>query len=438
MTHSTYDDRRRWEGLHAEALYQHQLERLNLLLGAILPQNEFYAAKLAGRVDLDRVTHGEPALRSLDELAHFPFTFKEELQTPTFHHHLSANLTFALPRYCRFHQTSGTRGRPLAVLDTAEDWQWWLECWQYVLDAADVQTHDVCLTPFSFGPFIGFWTAYEAAARRGCLVVSGGGLSTLARLELLRACQATVLFCTPSYALYMAEVATAHQIEPSELGIRQLVVTGEPGGSIGHLRDQIARRWNARVLDHAGATEVGAWGYGDRHARGLHVLESEFIAEFLSVETGQPAAEGELAEIVLTSLGRIGSPLIRYRTGDLVRPIWQHDLANRFVLLDGGILGRSDDMLVIRGVNIFPSSLEHILRSFPEVVEYRMIVRRQGAMDYLRIEVEDRLESPQRIADELRLRLGLHIDVTLAPTGSLPRFEGKGKRLVDERSLTDE
>jgi phenylacetate-CoA ligase len=165
----------------------------------------------------------------------------------------------------------------------------------------------------------------------------------------------------------------------------------------------------------------------------VHVLETEFIAEFLSVETGRPAGEGELSELVLTNLGRLGSPVIRYRTGDLVKPVWQHQQKNRFVLLDGGVVGRTDDMLIIRGVNIFPSAVEQIVRSFPEVLEFRMIVRKVDEMDQLGVEVEDKLESPGRIAEELQLRLGLKVDVHLVSLGTLPRFEGKGMRMVDER-----
>jgi phenylacetate-CoA ligase len=434
MIRTTYRDRRRLEALESSALVEHQLGRLNDLLSAILPRNELYSEKLAAHLDLPRVAAGERALDSLDQLSALPFTFKEELHTPTIQGYSPANLTYPLERYTRYHQTSGTRGRALAVLDTADDWLWWLECWQYVLDAADIQPQDVCLMAFSFGPFIGFWSAYEAAAARGCLVVPGGGMNTLARLELIRTTQASVVFCTPSYALHMAEVGTEHQIDVGTLGVLKIILAGEPGGSIGHVRGRIEQLWNAKVLDHGGATEVGPWGYSDSQGRGLHVLESEFIAEFLSVETGTAAAGGELSELVLTNLGRIGGPVIRYRTGDLVRPIWQHEEPNRFVLLDGGILGRADDMFVIRGVNIFPSSLDHILRSFPEVVEYRMIVRKNAAMDYLLIEVEDRLENADRIEEELQLRLGLKIEVSLVPLGSLPRFEGKGKRFIDERA----
>ncbi len=166
--------------------------------------------------------------------------------------------------------------------------------------------------------------------------------------------------------------------------------------------------------------------------RGLWINEHDFVAEFLSLETGKPAAEGELAELVLTNLGRLGSPTIRYRTGDLVRPCWTHAGPNRFVFLEGGVIARSDDMLVVRGVNVFPSSLDQILRSFPEVVEYRVTARKSGEMDQLIVEIEDHLNAPQRVADELRLRLGLKLEVRSVTPGTLPRVEGKGKRFFDE------
>jgi phenylacetate-CoA ligase len=265
------------------------------------------------------------------------------------------------------------------------------------------------------------------------LVIPGGGLSTLARLDLLQSSQATVLCCTPSYALHMAEVARENHLAPASFSVRRIIVAGEPGGSIPAVRHRIETAWNARVIDHGGATEVGPWGYADQQQRGLHVMENEFFAEFLSVESGEPAGEGGLAELVLTTLGRYGSPVIRYRTGDLVRPSWTAEGPNRFVLLEGGVLGRADDMMVIRGVNVFPGAIEQILRGFPDVMEYRMTAYKEGQMDALLVEIEDRLEAPQRVASELQLRLGLRVDVRSVPLGSLPRFEGKGGRFVDRR-----
>jgi phenylacetate-CoA ligase len=217
--------------------------------------------------------------------------------------------------------------------------------------------------------------------------------------------------------------------------VERIIVAGEPGGSVPTTRERIETAWGAQVVDHGGATEIGAWGFADAEGRGLFVNESEFIAEFISLETGQAARDGELAHLVHTTLGRYGAPVIRYRTGDLVRPVWSASSDCRFVLLDGGILGRADDMMIIRGMNVYPSAIEQILRSFPEVVEFRMTARKRGALDELVVEVEDHLQRPERIAEELRLRLGLKIEVRCAPAMSLPRFDGKGRRFVDLRGV---
>jgi phenylacetate-CoA ligase len=413
-------DRRRAESLDRASLEQLQLARLNELLAGLTPHNAFYAAKLQGAPRrLDR----------LEQLADLPFTSKDELAEAG----QAALCTFPLSDYARFHQTSGTHGRPLAVLDTQADWEWWTELWQYVLDAAEVTAEDRALLAFSFGPFIGFWSAHDALAARGAMVIPSGGMNSLARLELLERSAATVLCCTPSYALRLVEVAAEHKISLRHTSVQRIIVAGEPGGSQPAVRKRIEEAWHAEVIDHAGATEVGPWGYADSQRRGLHVIESEFIVEFFSVETGAPAIDGELSHLVLTPLRRLGMPVIRYRTGDLVRPLWNNAGANRFVLLDGGVIARADDMLIVRGVNIFPSAVDQVLRSFPEVVEYRVTVCKRGEMDELVVEVEDHLNQPRRIAEEFNVRLGLSVEVRTAEPLSLPRFEGKARRFVDAR-----
>ncbi len=422
MSHSSAEQRRHFERLDRAQLAEHQLMRVNHLLARILPQNAFYAAKLANYPQ---------QLDSLEQLAELPMTTKEELSGEA---DRPANLTWPLDCYVRYHQTSGTRGRPLTVLDTLDDWRWWIDCWKYVLDAAQVTESDRAVLAFSFGPFIGFWSAHDALIHRGALAIPGGGMSTLGRLDLIQRTRATALFCTPTYALHLAEVASQHKIDLAvDSQIRKIIVAGEPGGSIPTTRTRIEAAWGARVTDHSGASEVGAWGYSDAAGTGLHVLESEFVAEFLSVESGKPAGAGELAHLVLTPLGRFGLPVIRYQTGDLVRPIWPTEGANRFVLLEGGVLGRADDMFVVRGVNVFPSSIEDILHSFPEVAEYRFTIRKQGELDEMILEVEDQLQQSERIAEELKLRLGLKVEVRQAAPHSLPRTEGKGQRFIEER-----
>ena len=445
MSASTHDERRRTMQLDRGALAALQLEKLNRLLAEVHANSAFYQRKLAGC---------PKHFSSLAELATLPQTSKEELQPDAGSEPFAANRTYPTDRYVRCHQTSGTRGRPLVVLDTAEDWRWWIDCWQYVLDAAEVTPADRALLAFSFGPFVGFWSAFDALVARGALVIPGGGLSSLARLEVMRNAGVTTLLCTPTYALRLAEVAADNQINLPELSVEKIIVAGEPGGSMPVIRDRIETTWAARVIDHGGATEVGPWGFADAAGRGMHVNEAEFIAEFVSVETGQPAKQGEQAHLVLTTLGRIGAPVIRYRTGDVVRPVWPTDSPPRFgegqnpapspsrqgrgtdcrfVLLEDGVLGRADDMMIIRGMNVYPTAVEQIIRSFPEVVEYRLTARKRGELDELVVEVEDHLQQPKRIADELQLKLGLKIDVRCAPAMSLPRFDGKGQRFVDQR-----
>lgn len=416
--------RRELQSLDHDALSNYQLARFNELIGEVLKDNSFYSSKLG---------QFEFPLKSLDELEQLPFTFKHELAPDESVEGFANNLTFPIENYTRFHRTSGTRGRPMVVLDTPEDWSWWLDTWQYVLDAAEITAKDRVVMAFSFGPFIGFWSAFDAVANRGAMAAPSGGMNTIARLELIRTIGATAIFCTPSYALHMAEVARENQIDVSDLPVRVIVVAGEPGGSMPAIRNQIESFWNAKVVDHSGASEVGPWGFSDPKGRGIYVNEAEFVAEFLSMQSLEPADEGELSELVLTSLGRVGCPVIRYRTGDLVRPTWNDDQDGRFVLLAGGVLGRTDDMMIIRGVNIFPTSIEQILRSFPEVLEYRLTAHKKGSMDELSVEVEDRLEQPARIIKELQLRLGLRVEVKTVPIGTLPRYELKGKRFVDNR-----
>ncbi len=397
-----------------------QLRKLNELLAATLPQNTFYAEKLSSLA---------LPLASLDQLGAVAPTQKDELVTDF----AAANHTYPLDQYVRFHRTSGTRGRPMVVMDTAADWKWWIDAWQFVLDVAEIEPADRVFMAFSFGPFIGFWSAHDAVCARGATAIPGGGMSTLARLELIESSRATSVCCTPTYALHMAETAREHGIQLDQNRVRSLIVAGEPGGSIPSTRERIEAAWGAAVVDHSGATEVGPWGYADRAGTGLYVNESEFYPEFVALDSGAPANSGELAELVITTLGRSGCPVIRYRTGDLVRPAWRPESANHFVFLPGGVLGRVDDMMIIRGVNVFPSSVEQILRGFDEIREYRLTAHKDGEMDALSVEIEDAADNAPRVADELQLRLGLKIQVTCVPPGSLPRFEAKGRRFVDQR-----
>lgn len=401
-----------------------QLERFNFLLSEILPHNRFYASKfksLSAPIDWQG-------------FAQLPFTTKSELvEDQSAFPPLGTIATYSRERYLTYHQTSGTTGRPLIVLDTPESWDWWTECWQYIYRAAGVTDRDRLFMAFSFGPFIGFWAAHAAALKLGALGIPGGGLDSKARLHLMASAEATVLLSTPTYALRLAEVARQEHINLSKLGVHTTIHAGEPGASLPSVRGRIQRAWGAKCFDHAGATEVGAYGYTCEPQTGLHVIESEFIAEVLDPRSGQTVSEGGIGELVLTNLGRVGWPVIRYRTGDLVRMGGHGCPCGRtFQTLPGGLIGRADDLLVVRGINIYPSSIEAIIREF-EVDEFRIVRTRQQEMDELIIEVEASSEVANALADAFSQRLAVRIETRTVAPASLPRFELKANRVVDKR-----
>lgn len=430
-------------------LHQLQLGKLKELIKEIFPANEFYRHKFEQTgfkiSDLDGVADLEELLGVL------PFTEKTELQQDQANHPpYGTNLTYGLDRYVRIHRTSGTTGKPLYWLDTAGSWQWFVDCWKKVYRGAGVTKEDRIFFPFSFGPFIGFWGAFEAGLQSGNFCLAGGGMSSIGRLEYLLEHRVTIVCCTPTYALHLAEVAGEKGIDLAAGSVRALVVAGEPGGQVAGTRKRIADLWNAEVLDHHGMTEIGCVTFepaGDPGA--LCALEEDFIVEVLKPGEEAGAAEGEVGELVLTNLGRAGSPLIRYRTGDLVN--WRPNSGGEKILgfqpsgfLDGGIIGRVDDMFFVRGNNVYPTSIETIIREFPEVAEYRMRVVESGDLNSLEVDVEPDAayaEQPGADGEELagRIEKALHdallfrVRVFPVDRGSLPRFELKASRLVRDK-----
>jgi phenylacetate-CoA ligase len=402
------------------ALEAEQLAKLRSLLKAIVPANAFYTAKLRNC--------GE--IRTLEDFRRLvPFTTKTELiDDQEAHPPYGSNLSFPLEHYNRFSQTSGTSAVPLRWLDTPESWEWMLGNWETIYHAAGAVAGDRVFFAFSFGPFLGFWTSFEAAAKLGLLCIPGGGLSSEARMRAIVETSATILCCTPTYALRLGQLGTAGS------QLHTIIVAGEPGGSIPNTRAQIEKLWpGARVFDHHGMTEVGPASYECAERPGtLCVIEASYLAEIVDPITGQPVSNGQDGELVLTTLGRTGSPLLRYRTGDLVKKAFVNDT----LAFEGGILGRIDDMVIVRGVNLYPTAVEQIIREQAEIAEYRVALGKSGAMDEIAITIEpaDGCAAPAaltaKLESALRGAFGLRIPVSLAVPGALPRFEMKARRWV--------
>ena len=437
-----------------EAVRQYQAARFAELMRVVVPANRFWTDKWqAADVVLSR-----EEVRVPDDLAKLPLLTKAELVADhVAYAPYGSNLTFEVSSYSRFCQTSGTTGEPLRWLDTPESWQWMLGCWEQLFELAGVRTDDRFCFPFSFGPFLGFWAAFDGAARLGRLCLPGGGMSSESRLKLITENRATVVCCTPTYALRLAEVASELGIDLKSSSVRLLIVAGEPGGSVSSIRTRIETAWGARVIDHWGMTEVGPLaGECVENPGGLHILETECIAEIIDPVSGQSfdldaafaaglqlGAEPIRGELVITNLGRVGSPVIRYRTGDLVELDPAPCSCGRsWLRLKGGIQSRVDDMVTIRGNNVYPTAIEAILREFSEIIEYRITIDTDHAMQELQISIETSLSTPQSIEEQNRLndllariaatihdRLHFRPELTIVAAGTLPRHEMKGLRI---------
>ena len=389
-----------------------QLGKLQAGLKEVLRTNAFWRARLhdvRGWDDFDRLPLTEKSDLVADQASHAPF---------------GTNLTYPLERYVRMHQTSGSSGdRPLRWLDTAESWAWWERIWaEHVYGAAGVTAADRIFFAFSFGPFIGFWSAFGGAQRLGALCISGGAMTSEQRVRNMIDLGATVLMSTPTYALRLADVASDLAVNLPAGSVRTTIHAGEPGASIPSTRAAIEAAYSASCFDHTGMTELGPTGFSCSARDGVHLVESEFIFEV--------SDDGEL---IATNLGRWGMPLIRYRTGDrVVASRSPCSCGSPFLKLAGGIQGRVDDMLTVRGVNLFPSQVEDIVRRYPEVTEFVIEHRRDRRMDEVAVLVETSVAdfSTERIEADLRQALGVRLDCRVVASGTLPRSELKARRIV--------
>ena len=343
-----------------------------------------------------------------------------------------------------YHQTSGTTGQPVYQPDTWQDWEWFAESWAYVLYAQGYRDYDRVFLPFGYNVFIAFWGAHYGAEKLGCEVIPGGVLSTEARILKMQQLRATAMMATPTYVLGMADIARRRLgLDPArDLQIRRITVAGEPGGSIPATRRRMEEAWGARVYDHIGATEIGAWGYECVHQSGLHVNQALFLVEIEDIDTGEPITEpGRRGKLVITAFDRIAQPCIRFDSKDISE--WSPDeceCGRTFRLIKGGVIGRVDDIIKVKGVLLSPTSIGEVVRSIPELSdEYEVLVTKKGDLDDITLKVElmpgssvDAIKD--RLVGQLRVKTGLGYSLEFLQFGTLPRHEVKANRFKDLRT----
>src|SRR5881396_167477 len=412
-----------------------QTRRLREQLAHARAHSPFYRRKL----------EGAPRVKTLDDLRRLPFTTKDELKEnqaakPPWGDVLAVPFEDVL----RIHMTSATTGPPLAFLDTKDDWHGFYHSYARALHAFGVRKADMVMAAFSYGPWIGFWSGFYAAQDLGCLVFPAGGLSTEQRIDALTAWPITVLGCTPSYALFLAEQAARKGIElAKDTKVRITWHTGEPGASIPATKAKIETPFGARAYDLPGLTEIAAWGFEcDARAGLVHVSEDYCLAEVLD-EAGEPVEPGERGELIFTSLYRKAMPLIRYRTRDVVQVADRRCPCGRtLVAFEGGVLARLDDMKKVRGVIVYPRRVEELVRPHPDVDEFQIVFRRRDGLDDILIRIDpspslsliERDGLRTRLAADLRTGLGIRATVEIGEPGSLPRWDHKARRVRDERT----
>jgi phenylacetate-CoA ligase len=354
-------------------------------------------------------------------------------------------LCVPLESVTEFHQTSGTTGQPVYQADTWQDWEWWSEAWSYIMYAQGFRDTDRVFLPFGYNIFVAYWAGHYAGEKMGCEVVPGGVLDTEARILKMQELRTTALMATPTYVLGMADTARNMGIDPArDLQVKRILCAGEPGASIPATKQRMEEAWGAKVHDHVGATEIGAWAYEcTAQPGGLHINEALFLIELEDIGTGEPITEpGRRGKLIITALDRMAQPCIRFDSKDVTE--WageQCPCGRTFRVIKGGVVGRSDDITKVKGVLLAPSAIEEVVRSFPELGdEFEVEVTKKGDIDAitlkieLRPEVEDQRESVEaRLVEQLRLKTNLRYNLEFHDYGTLPRYALKAKRFKDLR-----
>ena len=386
-------------------------------------------------------------IRSLEDIRHVPTVEKSmmrDIQRKDPFPYGDA-LCVPLEEVTEFRQTSGTTGQPVYQPDTWQDWEWWAECWAFILWAQGYRESDRVFIPFGYNVFVAFWAGHYAAEKIGCEVVPGGVLDTKARILKIQELRPTAMMATPTYVLGMADTAKNKMgLDPSEMTIEKITCAGEPGASIPSTKKRMEQAWGAAVYDHAGATEIGAWSYECKaQPGGLHVNEAFFLVEIVDIDTGEPIEEpGKKGKMIITAFDRIAQPCVRFDSKDIIE--WASapcPCGRSFRLIKGGVIGRADDITKVKGVLLAPSAIEEVVRGIKGLGdEYEVVVERRGDIDHITLKVEllpghegakDRIEA--ELIDQLRVKTNLGYHLEFHKYGSLPRYEVKARRFKDMR-----
>ena len=428
------------ETLERDPLHALQLSKLRTQIAWAKERSPWYRRTLA---DIDPAT-----LTSVQDLGRLPLLTREQWMESQFQHPPYGEIPAIGPEGAiRVHTTSGTTGQgPLRALDSRKDWAWIAEMWCYGIWGCGVRPGDTAYIAFGYGSFIGFWGLHYAMEKVGVLNVPGGAQTTESRVRQIIDFGATVVASTPTYALRLAQEAQSLGIDLRSSAVSRVILSGEPAGSIPQTKALIEEQWGAKAFDTAGMTEIGTiMVYECEHQPGgTHIVEDHVLEEVLDPETLEPVPYGTSGERVVTSFGRGSTPLIRYRTGDLVCrvPASTCSCGRGFDIYEGGILGRVDDMKIIRGTNVYPRAIEAIVREYPVVDEFQTVITREGVRDEITLRVELKGDAGDSdwdpLSKDLHARLahaheGLNFRIERAGEGELPRFELKAKRTIDKR-----
>ena len=424
-----------YECMPFEALEKFQVEKLRETLSWVHEKVPFYRKKL----DEAGVIPGD--IQHLEDLSKLPVTVKNDMRD---------NYPFGLcavpmEKLVRVHASSGTTGKPITGPYTAEDLDLWTECMARNLWAAGIRREDIVQNTYGYGLFTGGLGFHQGANKIGCIVVPASSGMTERQVILMQDFGTTALFCTPSYALTIAEQAEGMNIDIKKLPLKVGIFGAEPWTK--GIRLEIEERMGIKALEAYGLTEIGGPGVSfDCEAQeGLHINEDHFIPEIVDPVTLQPLPLGERGELIFTSIQRRAMPMIRYRTKDITRLYREPCVCGRTLIKMDKVTGRSDDMLIISGVNVFPSQIESLLLDIDEVEpQYVIVVKKKGHLDHLSIKVEGKSEVyetgaekrgqvEEKIAHHIKGMMGIGVEIELVEPKSIARSEGKALRVIDER-----